>query len=206
MSAVSSSMRGVCLACAAFLVLAVGCGDDDDTTTGGRGGSSASGGAGGSTGGSDTGGNGGSGETGGSTGGAGGTTGGSGGSGGDVVCGGNVCMSTMIGSVTLPACCTTQDTCGVETTFGGQTNCLPSGGGFDAGTPTRPDAGAGNPDPNCPSLSIGPIMIGGCCLADSTCGVVNQFGDGCYSYDYLRQLGLPGVNLPDGGPMSCILP
>jgi hypothetical protein len=195
---------------AALLVVALSCGGSTDShaTTGASGGSGGSGaGASGGTGGSggDTGGSGGIGGS--STGGTGaGGTGGSGGSGGgqpdggDVVCGGMICPATTLGTTTIPACCTTQNTCGISV---GQ--CFdPST--FDAGG-ARPDTGStGVPDLNCASVitTIG-LRLSGCCRTDNTCGFSSPIS-ACISYDTLRSLNFPGVNLPDGGPMSCVYP
>jgi hypothetical protein len=76
---------------------------------------------------------------------------------------------------------------------------------FDAGG-TRPEAGGGVPDPNCMSLTIGGFTLGGCCMTDNTCGFVSMISNSCISLDDLRRLNLPGVNLPEGGPMSCVYP
>jgi hypothetical protein len=75
---------------------------------------------------------------------------------------------------------------------------------FDAGGP-RPEAGSGVPDPNCASLTVVGFTLGGCCMTDNTCGFTSQLG-GCVSIETLRGLNLPGVNLPEGGPMSCVYP
>ena len=198
MRAVSSTNVLLCWAGAALLVLAVGCGgDDSSSTTGAKGGSGGSG---------ATGGSGGSGGSTGGAGGSGGSTGGSGGSGGTdlpdggVVCGSTVCPPIPLGMTSIPACCTVNNTCGVS--FG--TMCIepPS---FDAAPPMQPDAGTGVPDPTCPSVSLGPIMLGGCCMTDNTCGFTSQLG-GCITLDQLRMLPIPGINLPEGGPMSCVYP
>src|SRR5689334_22544417 len=142
MSALSSTKLGFCWAGAALVLVALGCGGSTDSPSGtgasaGSGGSGASGG----TGGSSTGGTGGS-----STGGSGGSTGGSGGTaggqpdGGDVICNGVVCPPTMFGGMSIPACCTAQDSCGISIGFGGQGMCIDTS--FDAGGGgTRPEAG-----------------------------------------------------------------
>jgi hypothetical protein len=109
---------------------------------------------------------------------------------------------------TLPACCTTHGTCGVSANIGGQsTMCFESavdaGGGGSGGA--RPEAGPGVPDPNCASLMLRGLMLPGCCMPDNTCGFSSGFG-GCISLDALRKANLPGVNLPEGGPMACLYP
>jgi hypothetical protein len=43
-------------------------------------------------------------------------------------------------------------------------------------------------------------------MTDNTCGFVSMISNSCISLDDLRRLGLPGVNLPEGGPMSCVYP
>jgi hypothetical protein len=189
-------MRPLSWGGAALLVVALGCGGSTDSAQNGTG---ASGGSGGSGATGATGGSGGS------------TTGGTGGSGGvtpdatvqpdsgDVICNGMVCPPTMFGMMTIPACCTAQNTCGISIGM-----CFdPST--FDAGG-TRPEAGTGVPDPSCATLMLGGFMLTGCCMTDNTCGFSSQLGGGCVSLDYLRSLNLPGVNLPDGGPMSCVYP
>jgi hypothetical protein len=204
MSALSSTKLYFCPASAALLIMALGCGGSTDSSsaggTGGSGGSAAAGGSGAS---------GGEGGTGGATGGSGGSTGGSGGAAGglpdagDVICGGAVCPPTMFGMTTIPACCTTQNTCGVS--IGGQATCFdPSS--RDAGIPRPPEAGTGVPDPTCATLAIGAFMLTGCCMTDNTCGFQFAQLGGCTSLDSLRSLNLPGVNLPEGGPMSCVYP
>jgi hypothetical protein len=98
--------------------------------------------------------------------------------------------------MSIPACCTAQNTCGVMAG-----NMCFASGTPDAGS--RGD-GAGVPDPSCASVTIGPgLSLGGCCMPDNTCGFSSQIA-GCVSLDTLRGLGLPG--LPDGGPMSCVYP
>jgi hypothetical protein len=197
MSALSSTKFHFWSAGAALLVVALGCGGSTDSPTG----TGASGGSGGSgaSGGSD--GTGGTGGSGGSTGGTGGTGGASGGQpdGGDVICGGMVCPPTMLGMTSIPACCTTQNTCGVSAA--GQ--CFDPNM-FDAGGP-RFEAGVGVPDPNCASLMVGGFPLTGCCMTDNTCGFSSPLG-GCTSLETLRSLNLPGLNLPDGGPMACVYP
>ena len=198
MRALSSTKLFVSWAGLALVVGAVGCGGstDDDTQTGGRGGSGATGGSGGS-GGSSTGGAGG---TGGGTGGSGGTGGTVSPDAGEIVCNGVICRPTSFGDASVAACCTTQNACGV---LAGST-CFPSGGGIpEAGS--RGD-GAGVPDPSCASLTLAAgITLPGCCMPDNNCGFSSQIA-GCVSLETLRQLGLPGINLPDGGPMSCVYP
>ena len=200
MSALSSTKLCVGSAVAALFVVALGCGGDStDTGSGGSGGSGGTTGSGasGGSGGSTTGGSGGS--TTGGTGGSGGT-GGTGGvpDGGDVICGGTTCTPSPLG---LPSCCTMQNTCGTMVGLGGSGFCVDPTG-FDAGAP--PEAGTGVPDPNCASVMIGGFSLSGCCMPDNTCGFSSQFFPGCVTYDQLRMF--PGVNLPEGGPMSCIFP
>jgi len=91
------------------------------------------------------------------------------------------------------ACCTANNTCGFLL---GMTCIDPNG--FDAGT--VPEAGTGNPDPNCGTATIGPFMLAGCCMSDNTCGFVNQLGGGCVTADQVRMF--PGAILPDA-PMTC---
>jgi hypothetical protein len=201
MSALSSTKLFVSWAGLALVVGALGCsGSDDDTQTGGKSGSGGSDATGGS-GGSSTGG------TGGATGGTAGATGGSGGAGGavspdggEIVCNGVICPPTMFGGMSVPACCTMQNTCGVSAAG----NCFPSGGGVpEAGS--RGD-GAGVIDPSCASLMLAVgATLAGCCMPDNNCGFSSQVS-GCVSLETLRGLGLPGINLPDGGPMSCVYP
>jgi hypothetical protein len=72
--------------------------------------------------------------------------------------------------------------------------------GFDAGT--VPEAGTGNPDPSCPTISLGGfITLDGCCMSDNTCGYVSAIGGGCVTVDMLRNI--PGIMLPDA-LMSCV--
>jgi hypothetical protein len=199
MRGLSSTKHCVCWASAALVVVALGCGGSTDSPSGpggsgGSGGSGASGGTGGSggSGGSTTGGTGGF-----------GATGGSGGipDAGEVICSGVVCSpSTLTG---ISACCTAQNTCGVSFNIGGQPGTCYEPPTFDAGP--RLDAGTVVPDPNCASLTVGALTLGGCCMADNTCGFASQF-TGCISLEALRMVGLPGINLPEGGPMSCVYP
>jgi hypothetical protein len=42
-------------------------------------------------------------------------------------------------------------------------------------------------------------------MPDNNCGFSSQVS-GCVSLERLRGLGLPGINLPDGAPMSCVYP
>src|SRR6185503_19001445 len=181
MSALWSTKLRFCWAGAAVLV-ALGCGGSTDSDPGTSGGS---GGSGGGSGGSSTGGTGGSGGTGGGQPDA-----------GDVICGSVVCPPTMFGMTSIPACCTTQNTCGVG--IGGM--CFDPTS-FDAGG-ARPDAGSGVMDPNCASLMLGGFPLAGCCMTDNTCGFWSQITSNCISYEQLRMF--PGVSLPDGGPMACV--
>jgi hypothetical protein len=92
-----------------------------------------------------------------------------------------------------------QNTCGVSAAG----NCFPSGGVPDAGA--RGDGGGGVIDPSCASLMLGGATFPGCCMTDNNCGFSFQFY-GCVSLETLRGLGLPGIPLPEGGPMSCVYP
>jgi hypothetical protein len=200
MSALSSTKLFVSWAGLALVVGALGCGGstEGDPQAGGSGGSGATGGSDGS-GGSSTGGTSGTGGTGGGTGGSGGSGGSVSPDGGEIVCNGVICPPTMFGGMSIPACCTMQNTCGVTA---GTTCYAP---------PTVPEAGArgdgaGVPDPSCASLMLGAgVTLPGCCMPDNNCGFSFQFF-GCVSLETLRGLGFPGINLPDGGPMSCVFP
>ncbi|HMI85029.1 MAG TPA: hypothetical protein VK550_13100, partial [Polyangiaceae bacterium] len=75
---------------------------------------------------------------------------------------------------------------------------------FDAGI-TVPEGGAGVPDPNCASLMYLGFPLAGCCMPDNVCGFSTAL-TGCVSLETLRTLPLPGINLPDGGTMSCVYP
>ena len=177
---------------AALLFVALGCGGSTDGSgaSGGSGNGGRSGGSGGS-----------SGEGGSTTGGSGGSSGGEPDAGvvpdgGDLICGSVVCPPTTFGA---PSCCTARSTCG----FIAAGTCFdrPSfdGGG---GGGMLPDAGV--PDPTCPELMLGSFTLTGCCMSDDTCGYLSQLIGGCISHEQLRNL--PGVNLPEGGPMACVYP
>jgi hypothetical protein len=104
-------------------------------------------------------------------GGAGRAAGGSGGGAAAVSCGGATCPGTNIFGVALPACCTTDDKCGVDL----------ASVGFAA---TCQEANApGNANPACPSQTVAGILpLSGCCRPDGTCGALdNLFGLGCIS-------------------------
>jgi hypothetical protein len=202
MRALSSKKLFVGLATSAVFAVAIGCsGEPIDTPTSGTAGSGGSGASGGSGG------------EGGATGGAGGTTGGAGGEGGSaipdaggVTCNGVVCPTTMLSPTTsIPACCTTQNACGLLVSLGGMPQCIgtsfPEGGagGFDVG------GGGGVADPSCAGLTWGRTTFAGCCMADNLCGFSMPLG-GCISHARLAEQNFPGVNLPEGGPMACMYP
>ena len=111
-----------------------------------------------------------------------------------------VCPATMFGMMTIPACCTAQNTCGISIGASGMCFEPPT---FDGGG--VPEAGSGVMDPNCASLMLGGFPLAGCCMMDNTCGFWSQIG-GCLTLEQLRNLNLPGINLPEGGPMSCVYP
>jgi hypothetical protein len=194
MSALSSTKTCLCWAGAALVVASLGCGGSTDDGSGGQGGA---GGSGGSTGSGASGGSGGSGATGGSTTGGSGGSGATGGSGGGIPDAGGISCGTVVCPALgmIPPCCTAQNTCGI--TLGGM--CIDTA--FDAGS--LPEAGTGVPDPNCATVMIGMITLGGCCRPDNTCGFQSQIL-GCASYDQVRLI--PGINLPEGGPMTCVYP
>jgi hypothetical protein len=108
-------------------------------------------------------------------------------------------------TTSIPACCTTQNACGLLVSLGGTQQCIatsfPEGGagGFDVG------GGGGVRDPSCASLMWGRTTFDGCCMADNLCGFSMPLG-GCISYARLAEQNFPGVNLPEGGPMACVYP
>lgn len=185
------------------LAVVPACGSESKTTgddgSGGSGGASASGGASGNAG---TAGRGGSGGKSGSGGTSGGTAGG-GGVPSEVACGATTCEPQEILGQVIPACCTTDEQCGLDS------SALASfGAAFEEACQARDQPGA--LDPACPaSVSVEapdsgiPITFQGCCRSDGRCGymVDSLFGVAAF------EIGLGCVDsqpfLDGGAPAEC---
>jgi collagen type I/II/III/V/XI/XXIV/XXVII alpha len=89
------------------------------------------------------------------------------GSGSVLACGTCNAASVFGGLISAPACCTTDNKCGLDLTSLGMAGCAEQNA-------------AGTLDASCPAQSLSGISFQGCCRPDGTCGSLDTYlGLGC---------------------------
>jgi hypothetical protein len=80
---------------------------------------------------------------------------------------GTCAPANLFGFLMAPACCTSNNKCGLDLSSLGSATCVEQNA-------------AGTLDPSCPAASVMGVMLQGCCRPDGTCGAMDTYlGLGC---------------------------
>jgi hypothetical protein len=87
--------------------------------------------------------------------------------GGTMLSCGTCAPANLFGFIMAPACCTSNNKCGLDLSQLGSATCVEQNA-------------AGTLDPSCPTASVMGVMLQGCCRPDGTCGAMDTYlGLGC---------------------------